>query len=265
MPAAYPGPITLDSGFSFNPNISTLLPPGTTGTQVLAAMQRAYGTQKFQDQKSNRFRYYSGVNYPAAGSPTLNFFSVNSSQAANGLNQANQDGQNNLGNYSYFIQGIGMDYQVLLPATTAQPQAYTTDATAIASDLIAGFAQCGVWTLTVGTNLWDQCPKPFLYSPPGAGELKADFSGEFAFTQAGGSPFAVTDASTNLAYADLNRRAQRRRLLKNPLFLAPMQSFQAQLAYPSGLVPIIATTVVTGSATLQVFAIFDGTRFAPLG
>ncbi len=75
----------------------------------------------------------------------------------------------------------------------------------------------------------------------------------------------MTDASTNLCYADLNRRAFRRRVLRNPLFLAPQQTFSASVRYDSGAVPIIATTVIASTATLAVGCIFDGTRFAPLG
>lgn len=265
MPAYPDMPLTLPSGFQFNPNISTMLPAGTTANEVLAAMQQQYGVQKYSDQKSSRWNYYSGTAYPSAGQATINFFAQTLTQNAAGLYLADSDTQNGFGNYSMFVQSVAMDYSVLLPATTPQPQAYTTDATAIYSDLLHGFAQCGVWSLTVGTNLFDYCPKPFLYSPPGAGELKMDFGSEFALTQAGGSPFAVTDATTNLAYADLNRRANRRRILKNPLFLAPQQTFVAQLAYPSGLIPIIATTVITGTASLNVFAVLGGTRFAPLG
>ncbi len=257
--------IELANGFSFNPNITTSLPAGTTANDVLAAMQRAYGTQQYDFQKSQRWPYYSYVNYPAAGANAFNFFGQNSATATNGLLDTNIEGQNNLGNYSFFVQSIGLDYRVLLPATTGQPQVYTTDATAIYSDLVHGFAQAGYWTLKIGTNTWDQCPRPFLYSPPGMGELDVALGGEFAFTQAGGSPFAVTDASSVLAYASLESRRCRRRILKNPLFLAPQQTFAAKLSYDSGPIPIIATTVIASTATLYIGARLDGTRFAPLG
>lgn len=257
--------ITLANGYSFNPNITTSLPPGTTANDVLAAMQRAYGVQQYDFQKSQRWPYYSYVSYPAAGANAFNFFGQNFSQATNGLLDTNIEGQNNLGNYSFFIQSIGFDYRVLLPATTAQPQLYTTDLTAIYSDLVHGFAQAGYFTLKIGTNTWDQCPRPFLYSPPGVGELEIGLTGEFAFSQAGGSPFAVTDATSVPAYASLERRANRRRILKNPLFLAPQQTFSASIRYDSGAIPIIATTVIASTATLAIGCRFDGTRFAPLG
>ncbi len=265
MPAAYPDQkIALANGFQFNPNVTTALPSGTTANDVLAAMQRAYGVQQYDSQKSSRWPYYSYVNYPAAGQAVFNFFGQNFSQATNGLADTNIEGQNNLGNYSMFVQSIGMDARVLLPATTAQPQVYTTDLTAIYSDYVHGFAQAGVWTLKIGTNTWDMCPRPFLYSPPGFGELEVSLGAGVSITQNGMSPFDVT--ATNFSvYADLNRRAKRRRLLKNPLFLAPQQTFSAQLRYDSGLVPIIATTVIASTATLSIGAILDGTRFAPVG
>lgn len=257
--------ITLANGFSFNPNVTTALPPGTSANDVLSAMQLAYGVQQYDSQKSSRWPYYSYVNYPAAGATVFNFFGQNFSQATNGLADTNIEGQNNLGNYSMFVQSIGLDYRVLLPATTAQPQLYTTDLTSIYSDLVHGFAQTGVWSLKIGTNTWDMCPRPFLYSPPGFGELEVAQGSEFSFNQVAMSPFNVVDASSVGCYADLNRRAKRRRLLKNPLFLAPQQTFSAQLRYDSGLVPIIATTVIASTATLSIGAILDGTRFAPVG
>lgn len=262
----YPGNITLRSGFSFNPNITTSLPPGTTANDVLAAMQASFGVQQYDYQKSQRWPYYSYTNYPAAGSNTFSFFGQNFSQATNGLLDTNIEGQNNLGNYSFFIQAIAMDYRVLNPATAAQPNIYAaSDVNAIYADIVHGFAQAGYWTFKVGTNTWDTCPRPFVYSPPSMGELEVSLGGGFSFSQAGGSPFAVTDASSIGCYADLERRAKRRRILKNPLFLAPQQTFSAQLRYDSGAIPILATSVITGSASLYVGAILDGTRFAPLG
>ncbi len=266
MASGYPsGKITLASGYSFDPNMSTQLPSGTTADDILAAMQRAYGVEQYNSQKSSRWPYFSYQNYPAAGAGTINYFGQNFSQAANGLLDCNSEGQNNLGNYSMFIQSIAFDYRVLLPATTAQPQAYTSDVTAIYSDLVHGFAQAGYFLFKIGTNTWVQIPRPFLYAPPGQGEAAASFNGGFAFTQAGGTPFAVTAAATQLAYADLNRRAHRRMLLKDPLFLAPQQTFSAAIRYDSGAIPIIATSVITGAANLQTGLWLDGTRFAPLG
>ncbi len=259
-----PSLLTLPNGFQFNPNKTTVLPMGTTSDQVLAAMQKAYGVQQYDRQKSSRWPYYSYVNYPLAGSNVFNFFGLNQSQAVNGALDTNIEEPNNLGNYSFFVQGIGFDYRVLLPATTNQPQAYTSDVTSIYADLVHGFAQAGYWIFKVGTNTWDMCPRPFLYSPPGMGAIRMETSSRFAFSQAPGAPYAVEDDSTAVCYADLERRAFRRRLLKNPLFLAPQQTFSAQIRYDSGAIPVLSTSVITNTQ-LYIGCRLDGTRFAPIG
>lgn len=266
MPSAFPaGKLSLPNGFQFDPNTSTRLPAGTTADDILAAMQRTYGTQQYDSQKSSRWPYYSYVPYAAAGTGVLNFFGQNFSQAPNGLLDTNIEGQNNLGNYSMFIQSIYFDARVLAPATTPQPQVYTTDVTTQYSDFVHGFAQAGFFTLKIGTNTWLQIPRPLLYAPPGQGEPVVGMAGGFSFSQAGGTPFAVTDASSIYCYAELETRAHRRMILKNPLFLAPQQNFSAQIRYDSGAIPVIATSVVTGSAIQQIGLGLDGTRFAPIG
>lgn len=265
MPSRYDRSLNI-RGVNVDPNLTTVLPMGTTADDVLASFQQAYGVVQYDRQKSSRWPYYSYVNYPAAGAGVLNFFGVNQAQATNGQLDTNIEQPGNLGNYSFFVQGISFDIRVLAPATAPQPNIYTTDATAIYSDIVHGFVQAGYWEFRVGTNLWDQCPFPFKYCPPGDGELRVSPSqGAFAFTQAGGSPFAVTAAQSVLAYADLERRAFRRRILKNPLFLAPQQNFQAQLKFDSGAIPLLSTTVITGGASLYVGVWLDGTRFAPIG
>lgn len=267
MPQGFPDQtITLANGFQFNPNVSTSLPSGSTANDVLMAMQVAYGVQQYDSQKSSRWPYYSYVNYPVAGNNVFNFFGQNFSQATNGLLDTNIEGQNNIGNYSLFVQAIGFDTRTLLPATTPQPQTYATDPDAQEADFVHGFAQAGYFTLKIGTNTWVQIPRPFLYAPPGTGELEVNIGGQWVGTQNAMSPFGITTVgAVNLAYADLNRRAKRRMLLKNPLFLAPQQTFSAQLRYDSGAIPIIATNVIASTATFAVGCCLDGTRFAPLG
>ncbi len=259
----YPSQVNI-KGYQFDPNRTTSLPMGTTADDVLASFQAAYGVQQYDRQKSSRWPYYSYVNYPAAGQNVFNFFGVNQAQATNGQLDTNIEQPGNLGNYSFFVQSICFDIRVL--GAAPQPSAYTVDTSAIYSDIVHGFVQAGYWELKIGTNTWDTCPFPFKYSPPGDGELRvAPSMGSFAFSQSGLTPFAVTGAQTSLAYAGLERRAFRRRILKNPLFIAPQQNFQAQLRYDSGALAILATGVITGGATLAVGVWFDGTRFAPVG
>ncbi len=243
---------------------SGALPQGTNSNAVLAALQREYGAVRYTDQQMLRYPYYSRVAYPAAGATELNFFGTNQGASTELITNTEQAG--GLGNFSFLCTGIYFDYWVSAPATTDQPQIYALDADAIYSDLVHGFAQAGVWSLTIGNVLWDMRPIPFLFNPPSNGRPRCSVaSGMFSFTQAGGSPFAVTGAQSNLCYADLNRRAWRRGNLQNPLFIAPQQNFTATIGYPSGLIPIIATAVVTGGATLYVEVTLDGWKFTPVG
>ena len=243
---------------------SGALPQGTNSNQVLAALQSTYGAQKYTDQQMLRYPYYSRVQYPAAGASQISFFGQSMGQITELLTNAEQSGA--LGNVSFLLTGIYFDFWVSAPATTGQPQIYLEDADAIYADIVHGFAQAGFWELTVGNVKWDSVPIPFLYRPPSNGRVRTSLNqGGGAFTQSGMSPFAVTGAGTNLCRADLNRRAWRRGNLQNPLFLAPQQNFTAMIYYPSGLIPIIATDVVTGSAVLYVECTFDGWKYSPVG
>lgn len=254
----------LQPGYNFNPNTTAILPAGTTSDDILAAIQEQYGTQRYNQQKSSRWPYYSYANYPLAGTNALQFFGQNMAQAPNGTLDTNIEEPGNLGNYSYFIQAIYFDLRILNPVTP-QPNVYTTDATAIYSDVVHGLTQAGYWELKIGTNTWDMCPFPLKYSPPGDGQIRMETSNAFAFSQAGMSPFAVTAAQNFGCYADLERRAWRRRILKNPLFLAPQQNFTASIRFDSGAVPIIATTPINSGTVAAVGCWFDGTRYAPIG
>lgn len=240
------------------------LPAGTTASNVLAAFQAQYGAVRYSSQQMSRYPYYSYVAYPAAGASSLGFFGQNMSQATPSLCNVEQTGT--LGNYSFLLQSIAFDAFLYIPTVASnQPSAYTTDALAPYADIVHGFTQGGYFEFTVGNTLWDQIPLPFMFSPPGMGRSRVEASmGSFAFAQAGMSPFAVTGSQASLCYADLERRALRRRNFSNPIFLAPQQTFSAALQYDFGPIPEIATSVLTGGAVLYVGCIFDGWKFSPV-
>jgi hypothetical protein len=249
---------------SINLGTTQSLPAGTTGNSVLAAFQSQYGAVQYNNQMMSRYPYYSYLQYPAAGSGSLGFFGQNMSQVTPQLCNVEQTGT--LGNYSYLLQSIAFDIFLYIPTTANnQPTAYTTDALAPYADIVHGLTQGGYFDFTIGNTLWDQIPLPFMYSPPAQGRARVEVSqGAFAFTQAGLTPFAVTGAQDSLCYADLERRALRRRNFVNPIFIAPQQTFSASIIYDFGLIPIISTSVITSTAILYVGCIFDGWRFAPV-
>lgn len=240
------------------------LPVGTASDAVLAALQNQFGAVRYNQQQSLRYPYYSNVAYPAAGASQLQFFGTSLGQSTAAITNIEQPGT--FGNLSFLLQSISFDYWVYAPATTGQPQTYTTDATSIYTDIVHGLTQGGVFSLTIGNLNWINLPLPFMFAPPANGRLRREVSaGAMAFSQAGLTPFAVTPSGVNLPFADLERRATRKLNLKNPIFIAPQQNFTAQIDYPFGLIPIAATTVVTGSSVLYVTCNFDGTKFTPVG
>ncbi len=240
------------------------LPAGTSSRDVLAAYQQQYGAVRYSSQQMTRYPFYSYVPYAAAGASSLSFFGQNMGQVTQQLCNVEQAGT--LGNYSYLLQSIAFDYFLFIPTVASnQPSAYTTDALAPYADIVHGFTQGGFFEFTVGSQTWDQIPLPFMYSPPATGKPRFSASmGAFAFAQAGVSPFGVTGSQASLCYADLERRALRRRNFVNPIFIAPQQTFTATITYDFGAIPIIASTVITGSAILYVGCRFDGWKFSPV-
>lgn len=245
-------------------NTTQALPAGTTANDALALLQQQYGAVRYSDQQMSRYPYYSYTAYPAAGASSIGFFGQNMAQATPQLCNVEQTGT--IGNYSYLLQSIAFDIFLYIPTVADnQPSAYTTDALAPYADIVHGLTQGGYFNFTIGNTLWDQIPLPFMYSPPGEGRERCEVSqGAFAWAQAGLTPFAVTGSQASLCYADLERRALRRRLFSNPIFIAPQQTFNAQIGYDFGPIPIISTSVITDGAVLYVGCIFDGWKFTPV-
>ncbi len=241
------------------------LPPGTSSNDVLAWLQNNYGAVRYSAQQMLRWPYYSYSNYPAAGAASIGFFSSNFSSA--GLDFTNIENAGAFGNYSFLITGIGLDIQLSIPTVANNgPWTYTTDALAPYADLVHGLTQGGVFEFRIAQTLWTQMPLPFLTMPPADGRPQVVCAqGGFPFTQSGMTPFGVTGGQASVCYADLERRAWRRYNLFNPIFVAPQQSFVAQLNYPSGALPVLSTSVINNStAFIRVGCIFDGWKFSPV-
>jgi hypothetical protein len=241
------------------------LPAGSSAQDVLAWMQQKFGVVKYSSQQMTRYPYYFYTAYPAAGASEIGFFSQNSVQV--GTQLTNIENAGTIGNYSYLLTSISFDILPYIPTiANNQPSSYTTDALAPYADIVHGLTQGGTFEFRVANTLWDQIPLPFMFSPPADGRPTTSIAqGGFSWTQAGGSPFAVTGSQASLCSADLERRAWRRRNFVNPIFIAPQQTFTAKIFYPSGLIPVIATSVINNTTSfLYVGCRFDGWRFAPV-
>lgn len=221
---------------------------------ALAFLNERYGAVKYNQQSVKRYPYYYRYAYPVAGTVTVPFFGTGRAQSGDQITNIEQP--NNFGNVSYLIEAFSFDYYLALPGF---PATYTTDASTVYSDLVHGFTQAGFFSFSVGNLNWLQMPLPFKSMPPADGRVCNNVSmGAFAFDQSGMSPFGVTGGQTVLCAADLERRALRKFKLQNNIFLAPQQTFQAQINYDVGAVPAIGTDVITSGTVLYLECRIDG-------
>lgn len=246
------------------------LPPSADSDSILAGLQNTFGAQKYTQQSVSRYPYYSYVAYPLAGGSSISFFGSNQSQLTQQL--TNIENANSLANYSMLISSISFDVFLYLPTVANNaPWSYTTDALAPYADIVHGFTQGGYSQFTVNNTVWDEVDLPFMFSPSAIGKTRLDVSmSGMDLSQGGMSPFAVTGSQTVLCYADVERRAWRRRNLKNKIFLAPQTTFDMSIFYDFGPIPVIATSAITNAANppagpaIMVGCRFDGLRFAPV-
>jgi hypothetical protein len=128
-----------------------------------------------------------------------------------------------------------------------------TDASTIYSDIVNGLFTCGCLRVVIGSKEWLQIPTPFFYAPVGYGAPEVHTSGHQGANAIHGAPFAYPS------------RLRRAAFIVDPSFLIGSdQNFQISLEYPSGLVPVIGTTVVTSDTTLYVGVDVDGIEIRPV-
>ncbi len=249
------------------------LPSSVNSNDILAGLNQAFGATKYTQQSVSRYPYYFYQAYPLLGAASLSFFGINQAQATTQL--TNIETANTLGNYSMLISSISFDVFLYIPTVASNgPWAYDPavgDATAPYADIVHGFTQGGYSQLTINNTVWDEADLPFMFAPSAIGKNRMELSqAGGAFTQSGMSPFAVTGTGANLCFADVERRAWRRRNLSNPIFLAPQTTFDMSIFYDFGPIPVIASTTITsgvfvaGSPSIMVGVRFDGLRFAPV-
>jgi hypothetical protein len=231
--------------------------------QALAYLQQKYGSSIYSQQQEKRYRYWSAVQYPAAGANVINFFGT--SQAQSTAQQTNAPQPSNLGNVSFLVQALYLDFYYLGNENDIEnggafmPSAYTTDTSSAYSDIMFGFVQAGSFSLKIGQVIFAQYPRPFLYAPGGGGKIRGSASG-FLAPQSGTTPFAVTYTQSP-CYASVARRHTRVIRWQNPVLIEPQQNFLAKISYDSGAIPIRATGF---NLNPYVQCTMDGTVFVPV-
>jgi|SRR5882672_216208 len=213
----------------------------------LAQLQQMYGSFDPNQVQTRRRAYYSYVAYPTAGQSVFSFFGQTIGQSNRQLTNIQRSGH--LDNplivkalrTRYFITGQGVNSWNGLDAST------------LYSDIVNGFFTAGVLRLVISSKEWFQLPSPFLYAPAAYGVPELYTAGTKGNNISRG-PYA---------YPGYCGRAGS--YLVDPQFLIGSdQNFQVTVEYPSGVIPVIASTVVANNTTLYVGIELDGIEIRPL-
>ena len=223
--------------------------PGSSGlslTPFLSQLQQEFGSFDPNSVQTRRREYYSYVAYPTAGQATFSFFSTTIGQSNRQLTNIQRSGH--LDN-PLIVRAIRTGY--FLQSTNHMAWA-GTDASTLYSDIVNGFFQVGVLRLFVGSKEWMQLPSPFLYAPPAYGSPQVVTAG-WRGTTASSGPMASLPAGKASAY-----------VIDPAFMIGSDQNFQVTIEFPSGLVPVIASTIVPNNTTLYIGIGLDGVEVRPV-
>ena len=151
----------------------------------------------------------------------------------------------------FLIKAIRCKYYIQNASTST---ALVADASSIYSDLVEGLFTSGVLIFKVGSKEFLNIPTPFLYAPPAMG------GGDLFSSVAGGA----TGATGVIQYADLQGGRNSTFIMSPSLLINQDQNFQITIEYPSGAIPVIATTPVTVGNPLFVGVELDGIEVRPV-
>lgn len=222
----------------------------TSDSEFVQSLQAKYGSIDAGRVQTRRRQYYSFVQYPLAGSVRLQFFSQGVGQLNRQLTNIQQAG---ILDNPFLVKAIRTSYFI---QDTESEEGGLNDSTSLYSDLVQGFASAGVMILKIGSKEWIDIPSPFLYAPPAYGS-------PVLFTRSAGVTQATGSANT-VPYCDLQSRRDATFIMSPSVLINQDQNFQLTVEYPTGLVPVIATGVVTANNPLYVGVEFDGIEVRPV-
>lgn len=175
-----------------------------------------------------RKQFYSYVNYPLAGTSTLNFFGDAISSTVN-AQLTNMPKANSFADSYFLVKSLRVS--TFINDSDLLGFAGLDDETT-ASDVLAGYQQAGYLDFTIGSRSFFQMPKPFLFA---AGTDDVDYvtnnSSAVVPTLADHKPWAGAKAVSQF-------------LIDPAIAIEPDANFTISINYPSGAIPLIATGVV---------------------
>lgn len=234
----------------------------TSSEETLQYLQRNYGSANYSQWQAIRKRFYSFVQYTAAGLTQYNFFG-NAVSGAAGQNKqyTNMPKAGSFGQQHFLLKSIACTYYL----STTQNYLVSTsaiDTQNVAADFLHGFAQAGLFQLSIGAKPYVQIPRPFLYAPPADGEVMNVDAKHLTFTLTEGTPNVMNAVAMLVSHADLNRNEKSAYLVDPGILIEAEQAFSAEIDYPSGAVPLIASGKLTTNFYIGV--ILDGIVFRPV-
>jgi hypothetical protein len=240
----------------------------TNSTQLVNQLQQTYGSAQFQNLQTIKRQFYSFVPYSATTAPgILTFFGQALGNSGPSGNQqfTNMPKAGSFGQRDFVLCAISVGFYLnsygLLSFTG-------TNASAWASDIMAGFPQVGYFSLTIGEKQRVELPRPFLYLETGDGLPVVKTAGITSLTLNTGTPDTLNSITTAPPWAEIAcfKTPTSNAYSVNPfVMIEAEQNFQASISFPSNPVPVIAQSIVNDSTNpLYVGLVFDGVEIRPV-
>lgn len=234
----------------------------TNSQTIVGKLQSRYGTYARGQLQSQRKQFWSFIDYGTGASQYTFFGSALGDSATPNLSRSNMPLQGSFGTSAFLVKSIktslyipsnstfGIDYNETVTTFTSDTNS------GLWADLVGGFAQAGIFTLSVGAKNFVTIPKPFLYAPPADG--RSDLTINRLQNSAG-------IMSVGAPQAELHRASENQYMVDPELFIDFQENFRVQISYPAGAVNRIGTTSLPSSAgKLFIGCVLDGVEFRPV-
>jgi hypothetical protein len=217
-------------------------------------IQDTYSVFRPDQFSIDRAEIWSFQQYPLVGSAQLTMFTQSVGSTGMNLQLTNIQQAGQLGRNSLVVRQIRTEFFIANPLFDQ----FTTgaDVDNFYADLVYGFPQAGVLDFSINQQPFAQFPLPFQFAPPGGGR--------FQLYRAG---LQLNDAAALITpppMADLNRDEKSVYKLDEGVLIEGSTPFNVTVSFPSGLIPIISTGVVTANNPLFVGVGLVGDLVQPL-
>jgi len=238
---------------------------GFQSEAVVMAASQQFGVIDYSRFQAIRWQWYGFVTYPLAGASELNFFGNAVGQGATTLADTNLPKAGSFGQTHFLVKSISTMIRLRENDLTSfnRTNVATADQRSLSSDIIAGFVQAGVLTLSIGARPFATIPKPFQYAPPAGNE--PDFDGS-SVSDPSATPLGIVTAQVPYATQTRNRGNLYR--VDPNILIEAEQQFEVKISFPSGLVPLLATglspAINDTTNPLKVGVLLDGVLLRPM-